>query len=180
MSISRTLRRSGQYGFTLMEFMVTTAIATVLFLVIGTVTAFSGRSLVALANYSDLVAQSRQTLNLVTKEIRQAKDVLSCAAGDLTLLDADNQPLRYYFDANSGTFSRSKSGTNQVLLQDCKYLNFLVFQRNTIPGTYTQYPASGTNTSKLIELNWKCSRSILGIQINSEDVQSAMVVIRKK
>jgi hypothetical protein len=173
-------RKPRQSAMTLIEVMVTTTVATMLFMAIGSATMFTGRSMAGMANYSDLAAQSRQTLNLVTKEVRQARDVLSFACNDITLLDADNLPLRYFYDQASGTFNRVKSGATQVLLRDCQYFNFSIYQRNTVPGTYTQYAASGINTSKLIELNWKCSRSIMGIQINSEDVQSAKVVIRKK
>ena len=68
-----------------------------------------------------------------------------------------------------------------MLLTGCETLNFAIFQRNSTNGTYDQYPSSNepTNT-KLVQVSWVCKRSILGASINSESVQTAKIVIRKK
>ena len=67
-----------------------------------------------------------------------------------------------------------------MLLRDCNALTFAIFQRNPIGGSYDQYPTATSATCKLVQLNWICSRSILGVQVNSESVQSAKFVLRNQ
>jgi hypothetical protein len=47
-------------------------------------------------------------------------------------------------------------------------------------GSYDQYPTASASTCKLVQLDWICSRPIIGTQKNTESVQSAKVVIRKQ
>ena len=37
-----------------------------------------------------------------------------------------------------------------------------------------------SSSVKLVELTWNCSRGILGVTANSESMQSAKIVLRKK
>ena len=67
-----------------------------------------------------------------------------------------------------------------MLLTECDSLSFEIFQRNPIGGTYDQFPASSPATAKLINVTWTCSRKILGTAMNTENVQTAKIVIRKQ
>jgi hypothetical protein len=73
-----------------------------------------------------------------------------------------------------------KGGVTEVLLTECDNLSFAIFQRNPINGTYNQYPTASPATTKLINVTWTCSRKILGNTMNTENVQTAKVVIRKQ
>jgi hypothetical protein len=73
------------------------------------------------------------------------------------------------------------NNTTTVLLKDCDFLDFQVFQRNSVNGTYDQYPATLDDTAvKLVQVSWVCSRRLIGNLLNTESVQSAKIVIRKQ
>ena len=65
-------------------------------------------------------------------------------------------------------------------MTECDYLRFAIFQRNPIGGTYDQYATASATNCKLVQLNWICSRTILGAKVNTESVQSAKIVIRRQ
>ncbi len=167
-------------GFTLIEVLVTTAIASALIVAVASISMFSGRSLAALANYSELEQQSRIVLDRMTMEIRQAIRLTAFGSNAITLTDWDHQSLKYVYDPSARALTRLKNNQVAVLLQGCDSLTFVMYQRNTTNGTYSQYPASSPATCKLLEINWVCTRSMLGPKANTESVQSAKVCIRKR
>ncbi len=143
-------------------------------------TFFTGRSFASLFNYTDLDLYSRNALDTMSRDIRQAQYVTNATSTSVTFQDWDNTPLQYSWDPNALTLSRIKAGQNQVLLVNCVYLNFALYQRNPVGGTYDQYPAATPGTCKLVQVTWVCARQILGFNVNTESVQSARFVIRKE
>jgi hypothetical protein len=88
--------------------------------------------------------------------------------------------FRYQYDPSAKTLARlSNTGTN-LLLTNCNYLTFGVYQRNTISNTYEQFTNATAATCKVVQFEWICSRDVLGATLNTESVQSAKVVIRRK
>ncbi|MCL5096312.1 MAG: hypothetical protein M1608_01995 [Candidatus Omnitrophica bacterium] len=164
---------------TLIEGLVATAVASLAMVAIASIAIFSGQSFAALGNYADLELQSRHALDLMSQEIRQANDLRSYTSTSLTFDDYDGQTLTYQYDPEAKTLIRIKGDEREVLLRECNYLVFSVYQRNTIKGSFDQYAASSAATGKLVQLSWVCSRTILGTRMNTESVQSAKIVIRK-
>lgn len=167
-------------GFTLVELMVAMAVAALLMMVVGTIALYSGRSFAALANYTDLDHASRNALDILTRDVRQTQRLSSYQTNELVFVDSDGQPLTFRYSAADGTLRRIKGGTSQLLLTECDYLKFSIYQRNFIDGTYDQYDAATADTCKLIEVSWICSRQIFGKKVNTESVQTAKIVIRKQ
>ncbi len=66
------------------------------------------------------------------------------------------------------------------MLTGCTYLNFGMYQRVPIDGTLEQFNAADYATCKVVQLDWICSRKIFNKSDNTESIQSAKVVIRKK
>jgi len=167
-------------GFKLAEFLVALAVGSLIFLAVAVLGLYAGRSFVGLVNYTDLDSKSRNALDHLTRDVRQVKKLSSNTINSLTFEDADGKPLEYVYSPLRKTLSRVKAGVSQVLLTDCEQLAFSIYQRNPIGGTYDQYPAAAPATTKLINVTWKCSRNILGTTMNTENVQTAKVVIRKQ
>jgi hypothetical protein len=155
---------------TLVEIMVALAVASILLLAVATLGLYGGRSFAGLANYTDLDARSRHALDRLT----------ASTSTSLTFEDADGSSLQYVYSPDDRTLSRVKGGVTEVLLTECDNLSFAIFQRNPINGTYNQYPTASPATTKLINVTWTCSRKILGNTMNTENVQTAKVVIRKQ
>jgi prepilin-type N-terminal cleavage/methylation domain-containing protein len=174
--------RRGQAGLTLIELLVSTAIASFVAIGLASLVFYTSRSFAAMANYVDLDQTSRQALDIMSRDIRQAKRLLQADSTSLTIEDADGGTLSYDWDPNEGTLVRSKNGTpdSEPLLKECIDLEFSVYQRNPKDGVYDQYPAATAATCKLVQLHWVCRRTTLGTIVNTESVQSAKVVIRKQ
>ncbi len=160
--------------------MVSLAVSSLMFLAIGVFGMYSAKSFAAIANYVDLDAYSRQALDQLTKDVRQVNRLVSNSATSLVFEDSDGTSLQYVYSPGAKTLSRIKGGNTQVLLQECDTLTFAIYQRNTVGGTYDQYPTATPATCKLINVSWRCTRNIMGRKFNSESVQTSKIVIRKQ
>jgi Tfp pilus assembly protein PilW len=172
-------------AFTLVEMLVSTGLFTLVGGVIMAIFLFSVRSFETLVNYSDLDKINRIALDKVTSEIRQAVEVTGYSTNSIAIITGDNHNVSYYFNNTSKKLLRNDltTGTSQTLVSSCTLLDFDVYQRNNISNTFDQYPAANGGAAeevKVVRLTWKASRTILGTQKVSEDIQTARVIIRKQ
>lgn len=180
--ITSTTDRRRRAAFTIVEFMVASSIGSVVAVAVGSLLFYSGRSFAAMANYVELDHDSRVALDRMSSEIRQANRLKEFTSTSLTFEDWDGGTLTFALDPNSKTLRRIKNGVTapKPLLRECSYLQFSIYQRNPVSGTYDQYPTASASTCKLVQLNWICSRRTVGSPVNTESVQSAKIVIRKQ
>ena len=162
--------------------MVVAVVGSVILGALASLLFYSGRSFAAMANYIDLESQSKLALDRMTKEIRQANRLVASTTNSITLEDSNLHPIRYAYDAATKTVTRSTNGVADArpLLKECDAIQFSIFQRNPVGGTYDQYPVAAPGTCKLVQLYWICSRKTIGTLMNTESIQSAKVVIRKQ
>jgi hypothetical protein len=151
-------------------------------------TVYTARTFVGIGNYCDLSANDRNSLDRMSQDIRQVNNLNSYTTNMLVFqtTDADtgsNYTLVYNYDTVAQTLTRALGTQTNVLLTNCSYYHFDLYQRNptlTNGGELVTYnPSNSPSTVKAIDFTWICSRSVLGITHNSEDVQSARIVIRK-
>lgn len=178
---SITKRRRSLGGSTILELMVTTLVGSLALTAVGSLSVYTARSFAAMSNYMELDKNSRNALDRLTQVVREADGV--------TEFDNHNVKMSYHGMSLSFKYSQGAktltmidtNGSSRVLLRDCDYLKFEAFQRNSVAGTYDQYPASTeTNATKLVQVSWICSRALIGSLLNTESVQSAKIVIRKQ
>ena len=178
---TRLRSRSRRSGVTLMETMFGVGIGG---LVIGAILSFSfytSRSFAMMYNYAELEKQSRSALDRMGRDVRKASRLTGFNAHKVTLLDSDSLPLVYEYSPTERTLVRTKIGVSETYLRECDSLNFAIFQRNPIEGTYDQYPASiAATNAKVLQVTWKCSRSVIGSKLNTESLQAAKIVIRNE
>jgi prepilin-type N-terminal cleavage/methylation domain-containing protein len=169
-------------GFTLVELVMAAGIGSIVLALLSSFILYTGRSFAAMANYVNLDQKSRHALDTMSKEIRQTNRLISHTATSLMFEDWDGGTLTYTYDTSERTLRRSKGGTADArpLLTECDFLQFSIFQRNPVAGGYGYYPTASAATCKLVQLSWVCSRTILGLAVNTESVQSAKVVIRNQ
>jgi len=180
-------------GWTLVEMMIGVAIGSLVLAVIGALSLYGLRSFVAIGNYSDLDARSSNALDQMSREIRQAAAVVGYqtnAAGKwIRFTNADlGITFRYAWDASSRALVCEKTGQpTQTYLTECDRWDFAFYQRSPQPNkTNVFYPATNTaggydlNACKLVDMTWKCSRTLLGRKWNTESVQTAQIVLRNK
>ena len=175
-------------AWTLAEMMVATGIFSISGLALATIFLFCIRSFAAMTNYAVLDKANRHAMDIITAEIRQAQQVVSYASNSastsLTILNGSGVNVTYTFDSTNQRFTRN-DGTPTVLLTNCNLVAFGLFYKPPISNSWDWYNLYlGTNWQqqvKIVQLTWKTSMNICPTaQINSEDVQTASIVIRKQ
>ena len=186
---SYSLKRSRRRGMTLVELQIASAISVILFTAVLALAFYTARSFAAFTNYIDLDVNSRNALDVMSTEIRQADLLKAATTTSLTFQTTDlstgaTHDLQYVYTPAKKELTRIfDGGQPEVLLTECTFLEFGTFQRNTTPSlanAFVPVATSQPNLCKVVQLTWVCSRRILGKTANTESVQSAKVVIRKK
>jgi prepilin-type N-terminal cleavage/methylation domain-containing protein len=178
-------RRSSPSGMSLVEMLVAMALGSVVLSSAAMLFIYSLFSFAGLGNYAILTGQSRLSLDMMSREMRESTGVLSSTSSgqvkEITLTNAYAATAsRFSWDSTTGILTWEKTGEpTRTCLTGCDQWNFTFYQR-TPTHNWTFYPTTDLDTCKLINMDWKSSRSILGKKINTETVVTAQVVLRNK
>lgn len=168
-------------GSTLFEAMIAMGITALLVLVLISMSMFSSRAFAAFYNYVDLDDSNKIATDILTGDIRECNRVVACTTTQLSLEDSDGATIDYVYNPADGTLRRQKGDVKRILLTGCDMLTFTIAQRNPVGYTYEElYKAATPATAKVVNIRWNCSRTILGKRANTENVQTARIVIRKQ
>lgn len=175
-----SIKKKRSAAFSLVEFLIGFGLAGMILAAVTQLTFFTGRSFAALYNYIELDKYSRNALDQMVYKIRQSDSLTTYTSNRLVFSYNGTNSLTYNYSPDRKTLTEQiGTSTPKTLLTGCDLLSFGIYQRNTASGTYDQFPATLTNNAvKLVQLNWTCSRTVLGARINTESVQSAKIVIR--
>jgi prepilin-type N-terminal cleavage/methylation domain-containing protein len=195
--ILRPLQRSylrSCLGFTLVEISVAVAVGSIVLAAVASLTLYATKASLAMVNYTDLDTKSRYALDLISREIRQASGVMSFQTNQTTstfTLTNANQgaAITLTYTPSARAVVMSKTGQPDLTaLTQCDAWNFSFYQRTpyVTATNILYYPATNgagvidPNLCKLINLSWKCSRTIFAQKVNTESVQAAQIVLRSK
>ena len=182
-TITSTPNKARCQAMTLVETLIATGVGSIVMAAVLALFLFSARSFAALANYVDLDNKSRNALDTMSSDIRQADFLKSYQTNQLVFQTTDTTntlDLTYFYDSGATTLTRTLGVRSTVLLTNCTSLNFGIFARNPLGGQWDTYSNGVVSNCKLVQLTWVCQRGILGGRIaNTESVQSAKVVMRK-
>ena len=106
-----------------------------------------------------------------------AEDVKQAQAAFLPKVSA---PLSYVYLPAQRTLNRVKDGQSKPLLEQCDQLQFAIYQRTPIANSFDLITASKLPDCKVVTITWSCSRMIFGHKANTEQGQTAKIVIRNK
>lgn len=187
-------RSQSQRAFTLVEISVATAVGSIVLAAVATLTMYAAKASLAMVNYTDLDTKSRYALDVITREIRQSTGLTGYSTNgsskSLTLTNANQAAaITLTYSADRRKLVLSKTGQEDLTaLTECDSWNFSLYQRTPyITATNVlYYPATNgngvldVNLCKLIDLSWKCSRTIFAQKVNTESVQAAQIVLRSK
>ncbi|MDD5139577.1 MAG: hypothetical protein PHY43_04855 [Verrucomicrobiales bacterium] len=172
-------RRRAQFrrGFTLVETLVATFGASAILGSILVTGSTITNTMAAIVNYNDLNKCSRNTLDIMSRDLRNTATVTSLSNNQVTVTNAiTGDSISYNWDGTNN-FTRTVNGSRTVMLTGCDTLTFNGYQRN--PTNNFQFvPAHTASATKLISVSWRCSRQILGAKLNTESVQTAQICIR--
>jgi prepilin-type N-terminal cleavage/methylation domain-containing protein len=184
-----TAIRGRQYGFTLMELLVATAVGSILAAILFTLTGFGQRSFAIVANDSQLDAKSRYALDLLSRELKQATKVISLTTNStsatLVLTNANSAiGISLTWSAQDRTLILNETGdtflTNKVLLTACDQCNFTPYNHalSLNMGAASLIPAATLNDCKVIGFSWSCVTNIG--TITNRLSQSSQIALRNK
>lgn len=188
LSLSRSRRNS---AWTLLEMTIAVGISSVIMAALMQTSMFTSRSFVAMGNYADLDRASRNTLDVMTRDIRQAK-VFSPQYYSTNMMVFTNLNSGYFgycwdpgtkqvyrltgdYNSANGTFINIQTN---YMLSGCDFFSFRIWLRNPTNGFLFPYSAdSSPIDTKLVDVSWRCKRQVLN-QYNTESVQTAKIVLR--
>ena len=160
---------------TLVELMVAMAVGSLVLMVAAMVFMNGTRAFAAASNYISMDGDSRNALDHMTREIRQAGDLVEYSPTHLKFgwHAQTNSFLVYDWDANSGQLTEWNTAdtTTNILLKGCDQLSFSLYN-----GTFA--PTTNSAQAKGVSVAWKCTRTILGNKCTGENMQQALIVIR--
>lgn len=170
-------------GWTLVEMMIAVGAGAMIMATVLAVAIFVLANFKSIGNYADLNSSSRQTLDLMSRDIRNAASVIGYATNYISLTNNDTTTFQYFWDPSRAALYRyytnkDTSVTTTVMLTNCNILSFAIYKRvpfTNFTFTTTTIPAGDT---KLVDVSWRCFRTIYGNPLNSESVQTARIVIR--
>ena len=168
-------------GATIMEMVFAVGISSLVFLVLTAIYMLSVRNFAVFANYVELNGENRLAMDTITRDLRECNRITACSTNSIDIEDADGITIRYAHNAGTGNVTRTKNGASpKVLLTGCDSIQFRMMQRNPLNGTYDVYPTATPATAKVVDVAWNCSRTIFGVKANTENVQTARIVIRRQ
>jgi hypothetical protein len=172
--------------------MVAVTASTVILLAFIAATISMSKSMKAISNYNDLDNRSRNTLDVMSRDVRNAAQLVACTADatgtNFTSITFTNPsvlgPSGFSYTYANSNLTRTycfSNGTASVttMLTNCDYLAFTLYDR--IPNTGEAFTfltvGSATNQTKLVSVSWRCSRTVVGVA-NTESVQTAQIATR--
>ena len=158
--------------------MLASGLGLVVLLALMLLTLYSSRSFVAIANYVSMDEKSELALDKMSKEIRQARQLTAFSTNSLTFANADGNPLSFTYTPGTRRLERVSGGQTTALLSDCDALQYSIYQHTMKSNSFDCYDEANVTNARVIQVNWKNSRDILGKKATTESVQSAKIAIR--
>ena len=180
------VRSPRRNGFTLVEYMIATSIGLLVLAGALLLWAFATRTCATLFGYVELSTTSKNALDRVGQQIRNAWTIQSCSATQLVLIspnDARTTKITNTFAYQSAaqTLVWTNGATVKTLLTDCTNFQFNVYTRVPMSNSFElNTNAWSTNSAKVVQMQWTCVRKITGDKKSVESQVSAKVVIRNK
>jgi prepilin-type N-terminal cleavage/methylation domain-containing protein len=175
-------------GWTLVEMMVAVGLFALVSMALMSTYIFGVKSMASMYSYALLDANNRNAMDQLTREIRQSKNVLAYTTNSITILTAsddgsDGLRVTYSFSPSTKKLLRTpEGGSSKLLLDNCSLLQFQLYTRcpSNVFGIFPVAVNNWSNTVKVLQLTWKTSVTKPDGIINSENVQTARIVIRKQ
>lgn len=181
-------------GFTLVEMMIAIAVGVAVIATIVMLAIISAQNFVATSNYVQMNDQSRLALDLISREIRNATAVTAFSTGNPQFLRLTNANLSVgstiTYTPGTNTLTLSITGQpDRTLLTGCDSFSFQLYNRYPLVNSTNISFYRSTNAvtgavdakfCKVVNMSWKCSRTIVGSKLCTEIVQTAQVVLRNQ
>lgn len=186
---SKCRRRAA--GFTMVEMMVAIGLTAVLLSSLMGLYVSGLLSFAAMGNYQNLEVKSYYALDTLSREIRNSNLVIGYVTNQsLTLSNSyarngAGQINIITYDPTAQIVTLQRTGQATITnLTECDSWGFNLYTRapdtNSFSTNIVFTVATNASACKLVQMSWKCSRTILGSKLNTESVQTSQIVLRNK
>jgi len=166
-------------AFTLAEYLVATSIGLIVLAAALVLWAFATKTCAALLGYVELSSTSKLALDRASMEIRNGKKIISCTPTSLVMRVNSGTNVTFAFNSGTKKLTMGKGFVTRTLLTECTNFQFTIYQRTPTNGSFVLTTnAWNTNTAKVVNMKWTCSRKVTGDKSSVETQVSANVVIR--
>ena len=172
--------RADHAGVTLTEFIIAAALSGLVASALFILAVSTGRSIAELINYVDMDHHNRLALDQLTREVRQIRLITAMTSNAVTFVDKNGATVTYQYSPGDRALTRVSGGETQTLLAQCDRLRFASYQRTPASNKYDLIPTTAITNTKVVTITWSCSRSLFGVKANTEQGQTAKIVIRNK
>ncbi|HEV7925798.1 MAG TPA: hypothetical protein VGR14_10595 [Verrucomicrobiae bacterium] len=167
-------------AFTLLELMLGMGLGAFVLAAACSFFIFCSKSMAGLSNYYDLDRTSRNALDVMTANIRQAHHLVGFATNQLVFTNENGTSFSYTYNSHNQTLVSTNNGLSSVLLTNCDIMNFYLYSGVNTNSTFGFFTTTNLANAKLIEVQWHCYRPTYGAHTNAntENIQSAQIVVR--
>jgi Tfp pilus assembly protein PilW len=172
--------RSSRSGVTLTEFVIAAGLSGLVASALLILAVSTGRSIAEIVNYVDMDHANRVALDTMTREMRQVRTITSLSSNAVVFVDRDGATVAYNYSPQNRALTRVQGLETKTLIDHCNSLRFGCYQRTPASNKYDLIPTSAITNTKVITITWSCSRQLFGLHSNTEQGQTAKIVIRNK
>jgi prepilin-type N-terminal cleavage/methylation domain-containing protein len=175
--------RSPRRGFSLVEILVASSLATIVMAGVMTAFLFIGRTSISLRNYADLETQARNALETFAQDVRMSSGVTWNSSTSLALTIQQGNttiPATYAYDPAARTFSRTVGTTTEVLITNIRNFSFNAYGIDTTSISLSTPTANTNNATKQIQISLETERINRTLALHTNKVISARFVLRNK
>jgi Tfp pilus assembly protein PilW len=178
-------------GYSLVELAVTLGVASIVLVVLGTLSSFGLQSFLVMGNSAALDNRSRLAADQMTRELRQATGVLRYdVLPESKLLRLTNRvegyAVEYSWNADTRTVTCQKTDAPAIVcLTDCDTWDAAFFQNVTLASISQPYlPATNQagildlNQARIIAFSWTCSRPVALSKARTGNAHNLQVALR--
>jgi hypothetical protein len=175
-------------GLTLVELLFAVGIGSILVAGIAALSLYGARSFSAIGNFADLDADSRQALDLLSRELRKASAVWDVGTNlpvkwlSVTTNATFGSTAKVTWDSQARTLTLTTHAKDRILLDECDFWEVKLLGRvPNIGATNMGFTGPVARADcKAIEMSWRCSRTNQGQHLNTESLQRSQIVFRNK
>lgn len=182
-TITRSQTGNRRAGFTLIELMISAALAGFILIAVLSTFLFLGRSGLSLRNYSDMESECRRGLEVFAVDVRQSQAINFPSILEVTLR-VDTRDISYLYDPTNGTFVRTEAGVSRTLITGIAPGTFR-FQAYSLSGAETPLTSAtqrilAGSTTKQLQISLEANRTNQTLVTSSNTVLSARFILRNK
>src|SRR5512138_452312 len=116
MALRTTVTERRHAGFTLVEALMTLALACVVLAALMALYLYSNRAFVSLTQHVIMEQQNQHAMDLLSRQIRGAKGLTACSSNTLTLTDQNGETVNLVYDPGRRLLSSIRNGRTNALL----------------------------------------------------------------